>query len=244
MKRFKIFVKLLILFLFCFFEVKATIHMSGEEKIIFTSAKIQKEVSWSKWFSLTENGLETEQLPVGQSRNVWILTHPFPIGLSWRPPTSSNFYVSLDGEFAEPQIYIRYSCDKINWSTWYSFNKIDRKTEERFGQFKSEISIPYSLDKYKTLMREWWKTKPVWSSDENEFCEWVIKKEPDFFEKEFPFIGYVQVLIDYNFTRFAKIESLKIGYTWVVSGLQSFPQDQSKVRKNTDEKWFFVGVKK
>lgn len=219
--------------------------MFGEEKIIFLPDKIQKDVTWSKGFSLKETGLETEQLPNNQSQDIWFQTHAFPIGLSWRPPTASSFFVSFDGDIATPQIYIRYSCDKINWSTWYEFSKTDKKTNEGFVQYKSEISIPYSPNKYQKLMREWWKTKPIWSSDETEFCEWLLKKEPIFFETEFPFIGYVQVLVENHFVNKAqKFKSLKIGYSWGVGGLQSIPKDQSKVRKNTGDKWFFEGKAK
>lgn len=225
----------------CFVKVKAEILSGGEEKVIFTPQKIQKDVTWSKSFSLKETGLETERLNKGVSQDVWILTHAFPIGLSWRPPTSARFYVSFDADIATPMIYIRYSCDKINWSTWYEFSKTDKKTNEDFEQYKGEISIPYSQDKYQKLMREWWKTDPIWSSDEHEFCEWLVKKEPDFFQKEFPFIGYVQVLTEFNFVSGSqKLKSLRVEYSWGVGGLQSIPKDASKVRKNTEDKWFFV----
>lgn len=113
--------------LFCFTKAKAEILEYGEEKIIFAPEKIQKNVTWSKGFSLKGTGLETEQLQKGVSQDVWILTHAFPIGLSWRPPTASRFYVSFDGDIAVPRIYIRYSCDKINWSTWYEFSKTEKK---------------------------------------------------------------------------------------------------------------------
>lgn len=120
--------------------------------------------------------------------------------------------------------------------------KPKKKTNEGFEEYKGEISIPYSQDKYRKLMRDWWKTNPIWNSDEHEFCEWLIKKEPDFFKKEFPFIGYVQVLTEFDSVRNAqKLKSMKVAYSWGVSGLQSIPKDSSKVRGNTDEKWFFVG---
>lgn len=116
MKKFAI-IFFLFLLLFCQIQTKAEILEYGEEKIVFAPDKIQKGVTWSKGFSLKETGLETEQLNRGVSQDVWILTHAFPIGLSWRPPTAANFYVSFDGDIATPAIYIRYSCDKVNWST-------------------------------------------------------------------------------------------------------------------------------
>lgn len=91
-------------------------------------------------------------------------------------------------------------------------------------------------------MHEWWKTNPIWDSDEHEFCEWLIKKEPDFFKKYFPFIGYVQILTEFHFvSNSQKLKSMKVAYSWRVGGLQSILEDQSKVRKTTEDKWFFVG---
>src|SRR5258706_14959304 len=92
-------------FLLCFVKVKAEISESGEENIVFTPGKIQKNITWSKGFSLKETGLETLELENGQSQDVWIQTHAFPIGLSWRPPSSATFFVSFGGQIAEPQIY-------------------------------------------------------------------------------------------------------------------------------------------
>ena len=97
MKKYNIFLIGLVLFVFGFFQVAAEIVDSGEEKIIFSADKLQKDVTWSKGFSLKATGLETEQLPEGQSQDIWIQTHAFPIGLSWRPPTAASFYVSFDG---------------------------------------------------------------------------------------------------------------------------------------------------
>jgi hypothetical protein len=230
--------------LLSFAKINAGIISGGREKIVFSASKIQKDVTWSKNFSLNETGLETQQLPNKQVQDIWILSHAFPIGLSWRPPSNATFILSIDGKIETPEIFIRYSCDKVRWSTWYEFNKTDKKTKDGFDQYETKISVPYSQDKYQKLMREWWKTKPNWSSDEHEFCEWLIKKEPNFFENEFPFIGYVQVLIEKNSVqKMQTIKSLNIEYLWSVGGLQSIPEDQTKVRKNTEYKWFFEGKK-
>lgn len=92
-------------------------------------------------------------------------------------------------------------------------------------------------------MKEWWKTDPIWSSDETEFCEWLIKKDPDFFAKQMPFIGYIQVRVEkMSVNNTQNLKSITIGYSWAVGGLQSIPKDKSKIRKNTGDKWFFEGT--
>lgn len=251
MKKLLIYFSLAVLFSVSCFETKAGILEFGEEKITFSPDKITKGITWSDNFLLKETGLETKQLPENQSQDIWIQTHAFPIGLSWRPPNSANFMVSFDGSIneidsiykLEPQIFIRYSCDKLNWSTWYSFSKTDKKTKENLNVHESKIQLPSSAsERYWNLMQEWWKTNPIWSSDETEFCEWLVKKEPDFFAKEKPFIGYVQVRIEKtSVSQSQSLKSMSISYIWAVGGMASIPKDKSKVRKNTDDKWFFEG---
>ena len=253
MKRLLTLCGLAILFAVCAFETQAGILEFGEEKIIFSPDKIQKNVTWSDNLSLKETGLETNQLPNNQVQDIWLQTHAFPIGLSWRPPNGANFMVSFDGSIneidatykLEPQIFIRYSCDKVNWSTWYNFSDTNRKTNEGLKIFEGKILLPSSAsERYFKLMQEWWKTDPIWSSDETEFCEWLVKKEPDFFAKEMPFIGYVQVRVEkMSVNSSQNLKSMTIGYVWSVGGMASIPNDKSKVRKNTENRWFFEGKK-
>jgi hypothetical protein len=242
---------LTILLAACGFQTRASILQGGAEKIVFSPAKVQKDTTWSDNFSLKETGLETKQLPANQSQDVWLQTHAFPIGLSWRPPSSASFTVDFDGSLnevdpnlrIEPQIFIRYSCDKVNWSTWYNFSKTDKKTNEGFNRYEEKIWLPLAAsEKYRNLMQEWWKTNPVWSSDETEFCEWLVKKEPDFFSQEMPFIGYVQIRLEkLSVNSVQTLKTLTVGYMWGVGGLSSIPKDKSKVRQNTEDKWFFEG---
>jgi hypothetical protein len=234
------------------FKTPASILSGGEEKVIFLPEIVQKGVTWSDNFSLKETGLETKHLPENQSQDIWLQTHAFPIGLSWRPPGGANFTVALEGSLNDvdarysiaPQIFIRYSCDKVNWSTWYGLGQTAEKTKP--DVYKGEIRLPAAAsERYRNLIRDWWKTKPIWSSDETEFCEWLLKKEPDFFAKEKPFIGYVQVRIEkLSVNTSQNLKSLAIRYAWGVGGLATIPKDQSKVRKNTEDKWFFEGIAK
>lgn len=147
---------------------------------------------------------------------------------------------------SSPGISIRYSSDKVSWSTWYNFSKSDEKSPDGFGIYESKIELPQNAyERYFELMRQWRKTRPIWGSDEHEFCEWLTRKEPDFFTKHMPFIGYVQVRIEKMSVRKTQnLKSLTVGYAWRVSGLGSIPDNQSRVRLNTGEKWFFEGARK
>lgn len=242
---------ILIALLFLTFDVQAQFLESGQEKLVFAYGMLRKDVTWSANFALAANELQTKQLPANHSQDIWVQSHALPIGLSWRPPSSAAFSVSLAGSIneadptfrTETQVFIRYSCDKTNWSTWYAFTKTDKITNDGLGIYESQILLPYSAsERYRELMREWWRSRPIWSSDENEFCEWLIQREPDFFVKEMPFIGYVQIRIEKSAVRLPQVlKSVTIGYGWGVSGIQTIPRDKSKVRQNTGAKWFFIG---
>jgi len=254
MKKILTFCGAAFLFVLCVFEARAGILEYGEEKIVFAPEKVQKNVTWSENFSLNAAGLETKQLAANTSQDVWIQTHAFPIGLSWRPPNSANFMVNLEGSLTdvdetskmEPHIFIRYSCDKVNWSTWYVFDKTDKKNDRGLTVYESKIQLPVAAtDKYYALMRDWWKTEPNWISDEHEYCEWLAKKHPDLLAREMPFIGYVQLRIEKMSVNAAQnLKAMTINYIWAVGGMAGLPKDKSKVRKNTEDKWFFEAAPK
>ena len=221
---------------------------SGREKIAFSSRAFPDGVTWSKNLALSEDGLVSTRLPSNQSQDIWILTHPFPIGMAWRPPSSASFTVSMEGTVnsvpsvfpTPPEVSLRYSPDKVNWSTWYLFTIENRPSG---NVYKLSISLPKAAyDRYQTLMRDWWQTKPNWPSDENAFCEWLIKKDPDFFVTEKPFIGYVQIRFDKeNIGASQNIREIVIDYGWGVSGLGSPVNDKAKMPDTTDTRWHFLG---
>ena len=80
------------------------------------------------------------------------------------------------------------------------------------------------------------KSNPVWSSDEHELSVWIVRQDPDFFAREFPFIGYVQVRVEGE-TQGAQLRSMSIKVSSTVSGLTSLMKGQG--RSSIGEKWFF-----
>lgn len=249
MKRYVLLAGLALLFFTL--KAQADILWAGSESIMFSPDKISKDVTWSPTFSLTEKGLASPALPANRSHDVWLQTHAFPIGLSWRPPGSANFRMYFNGSLNEDSIwskarlFIRYSCDKEHWSTWYEADKTEEKNKDGLPVYKGKIWLPESSrQRYNDLMDDWLKTKPIWGSDDNEYCEWLVKREPDFFAREFPFIGYVQVRLEKGSVNNQQIKSLTIDYSWAVGGMSTIPEDKLKVRKNTDDPWFFTANKK
>jgi hypothetical protein len=230
-------------------QVYGGILSSQQEIITFQPTKAPAGATWDTYFNLTDAGLVLGALPAPNARrDTWVQSQPFPIGYSWRPPSSAGFRIYLDGSFGENssgglRIFIRYSCDKNHWSTWYEAISSEEKSPEGSKIYRETISIPGAGNgRYYSLMQDWRDSKPAWSSDETDFCEWLIQKEPDFFAKEFPFIGYVQVRLEKWSTQSAEqLKAITVESTWAISGLTSFVSDKSRVRKNTEDKWFFTG---
>jgi hypothetical protein len=220
--------------------IQAQIFSDNSVNIKFAPAETLDGVTWSSSVLLTERGLFSERLAPNTSAEVWVQSQPIAAGWSWRPPNSVWVKVEVESgpeDFTYLHSYFRYSCDKVHWSTWYNLSSLKAQPEEIAFAYEGRLSVPQKARKrYSALFQEWWKTNPVWSSDEHELCVWIAKRNPDFFSSDFPFIGYIQVLIEGE-TRGMGLKSLRIFTSSSESGLMAVKKGQ--VRSTIDEKWFF-----
>jgi hypothetical protein len=105
----------------------------------------------------------------------------------------------------------------VHWSTWYNLRSLKSQDGIASSVYESNLAIPRMAQAaYYAKMQEWWKTNPPWSSDEHELCVWITNQDPDFFSREFPFIGYVQVRIEGE-TRGLQLKSLSVKVSSAVS---------------------------
>jgi hypothetical protein len=103
--------------------------------------------------------------------------------------------------------------------------------------FQGRHELPrFARAKYQELMHEWWQTDPAWSSDEHEFCVWLVAAHRDFFSSEIPHMGYVQFLVEGD-AQALRVGGLTIRLNAGMSAVQSLPR--AELRPNADEKWFF-----
>lgn len=226
--------------LFSTITAQAQIFSSDTTVIQFAHLKVPDKVTWSRSVSLTESGLSSEKLSENSSAEVWVQSQPISAGMSWRPPTSAKIRLNVEAgaeDFTYLNAYFRYSCDRVHWSTWYNLQVVKPESETSKRIYEGSLSIPrIANEPYYAKMQEWWKTKPVWSSDEHELSVWIASQDPDFFSREFPFIGYLQVRIEGE-TRGLQLKSLSVEVGSAVSGLSS--PSKGRGRTTTGEKWFF-----
>jgi hypothetical protein len=100
--------------------------------------------------------------------------------------------------------------------------------------FRGTLRVPYREQaRYTELRLEYSRRDDVpWSSDEEALVKEILKREPAFFEKSTPFIGYVQFLYETQLRGGQRMQGLKVEVNWFVGGPHHAPKDESayKVR--------------
>lgn len=220
----------------------AAILSLEKTEIVFEKDKVPEGVAWSPTFTLTEDGLFSPQPELNTSYEVWIQTQKIPAGLSWRPPHSTRLTLSVYGVAPNGfplDAYVRYGCDGVHWSTWYWMPAGEKPAEGALNTYACELRLPQAArESYEALMAAWRETDPDWACDEDALCRWLVKKRPEFFAQEFPFIGYVQFRLEHSgLHEQVKVKSLSAQMSWGVGGRATVPK--SGRRPPTHEKWRF-----
>lgn len=205
----------------------------------------------------TQNGLVFENPESNACVDFYLLTKAYPIGLSWRPTYGVNLGIELSplnrettysGGILYPSlysIYVRYSPDLKNWSSWHAlqdkYPSWEEKQKAGIWQYSLMLQIPQKeRAEYTDYLYRYMKMEVPWQSDEEAMVRWILTQKPDFFTKHIPFIGYVQFLCETCMRANQPLSEMKISVSWGVSGLHSPPKDES-VYKNRDHiPWRFT----
>ena len=232
--------------------------------IDFTNpADARDKATWSEPDKLTvsTNGLGWDG-EAASSRDGWIQTIPLALGLSWRPPYAVSVRVSVhpkptefvlnNGQKSTPyagDVYVRYSTDLLHWSTWQvlqtSEPQSNTEKQNPGRHFSGTVRVPYSeRDEYGKLISEYARLDVPWQSDEDAAVRWILEKEPDFFAKQLPFIGYVQFRYEAGFYGGQRIASFKADVSYGMSGLHSAPKDKDAYKDRDSTPWSFRAKQK
>jgi hypothetical protein len=176
-------------------SVRAPINDEKQLSVDFANEEDAKaKAEWSKSDKLTFNaaGLGRDK---GSSDNDWIQTKPFAVANSWRPPTGATIEVKIlpppkaHHRFENGQeiwssegddLYVRYSADFKHWSSWQPLHRDEKNT--KVGVFNGDLAVPNrEYQKYWRYIEQYQKLDLPWTSDEEAVCNWILRKEPDFF---------------------------------------------------------------
>ena len=209
--------------------------------------------TWSDpdMLTVSKAGLGWDGEPA-EIRDGWIQTKPLAVGLSWRPPVSVSVRIEIqpapatirlaNGQESTPwqgNAFVRYSPDRRHWSTWQA---LETEPATKPGRcYKGVVAVPArQRAPYAALLGEYSKLDVPWKSDEEAAVKWILGNAPDFFEKQLPFIGYLEFLFEAPFYGGQRITSLQANVSYGMSGLHSAPKDKSAYAGRDNTPWRFV----
>jgi len=175
-----------------------------------------------------------------------IKTIPLALGRAYQATQGSNIEAEVEPEATSTVIidstkntrvlppdiglmYVRYSPDQKHWSTWQRMDEATSsreipKTKPR--KFKTIIQVPREQLQ---LWQKYWgeyimqysgdKYDGVKQMDQEAFAQWIIQKDPDFFQKTLPFIGYLQFLYEAELGQGVRIKRFHSQASWMIGGI-------------------------
>jgi hypothetical protein len=170
------------------------------------------------------------------SRDVWLQTEPIGLGYSWRPTSIASIKATVEGDGADGLMYAHYSADGKRWTTW----QLLEASGDGPGVFHGTLRVPYrDAARYHELRLEYTRRGDVpWVSDEEALVKDILQREPKFFEKSTPFIGYVQFLYETQLRGGQRMKGLRAEAAWFLGGMHQPPKDPA-VKKGRDVPWRF-----
>lgn len=238
--------------------VHAVIMVNDEFTVNFSDPNSIREhgVIWTPHEKIqqTDKGLLFSDPSDATSVDFGLMTKPYAIGLSWRPTYGVGLDVELSplgeekpysGGTLRPSfyaVYVRYSPDLKNWSSWQVLQDKHRDWQERKKagkhQYHVQLRVPdKEREEYNSYYSRYSKMDVPWTCDEEAAVKWILTQEPDFFKKYIPFIGYIQFLCETSMRANQPLSEMKISIAWGVGGLHSIPKDESVYKNRDNTPW-------
>ena len=203
---------------------------------------------------ISDQGLGCKNQTLSQTEGS-IRTKPVPIGRSWRPASSVHVRFTLNFDSNENSIaadptrktatgtvYARFSPDLKHWSTWQRLPRLDQGIEKNqlTSQYRGMLSIPNCERKpYLKLISQYSQKDVPWKSDEEAATRWILSKQPDFFSKHIPFIGYIEFLIEDKLSESRRIRSLNATLGYGLNGMHTVPRNGRINAERMGSTWRF-----
>ncbi len=239
--------------------VSAEIMSSHQQVIDFTQPEqAAKLATWSppKHLGCTKAGFGWDG-DKDSSRDGWIETEPLAIGTGWRPTRDAQVRLTVQTNypsivstgahskaFYTPSIYVRHSADRVHWSDWQPTALDENPRAPGKVLYTASVGVARRMRKdYEDRHQQWARREDVaWGSDEDAFCRWLVKQEPDYFAKQRPFVGYVQFLLESSFRGNQRLTRFEADVDWGIGGLQQLAKGPtSEKRLESQNGWGFRG---
>jgi len=242
-----------------FFSASLHAAIEGGNQLSIDFTKQEDATAKALWWSRPEKlGLTAQGLGWDESANTsvdgWIHTKPLAVGMSWRPAVSVMVRLTIDptpkeitlpnGQTYTPfigQAFARFSPDSKHWSTWQVLNTTYPLPKDATGRlFTGRLGVPQSERlEYTDLLQAYARLDVPWRSDEEALVAWILAKDPKFFERSLPFIGYVEFLFEASFQGGQRITALKADVSYVINGVHQAARDPEAARNRGGLPWRF-----
>jgi hypothetical protein len=227
-----------------------------------TNATSQATWSNSENIKCTKAGLQLqapERPYLSDAERVWIETNPIPVGFSWEPLHGLKLFVTELPSFKDgkkeneiiPSTYagrafVRYSTDSKHWSSWLYLAEEEAQAELKKPakrRYSGIVVIPEKEKfEYDKLVKEYATLAPLddpWPEDQEAACKWILKKNPNFFQRNPPRIGYIQVLYEKPFEANESIRALEIEIIASTSREMRGPRNPKDFEERQKGHWRF-----
>jgi hypothetical protein len=230
--------------------------MAFETRLVpLAKGKVLEGTTWSDGWTLGDRMLESPKIPKDGAADVWVESAPVPAGLAWRPPRVVSVELFVEGT-GDPGVatvglveaYVRHGCDLVHWSSWQLLGTDPEGPYVKSGtpaepggapvllRFHGDVGVP------STATREWYDrhdawvaTGPDWASDDDEYARWLAAKDPTFFTRNLPFVGWMQFRVEWeSLSMRVRLTALHARLGWSVGGGAARPKvaKPGKDRKN------------
>ena len=188
--------------------------------------------------------------------DVTIVTEPVAVGWSWRPVHSVNIraevlppgkheFRSNSVAFPSGELFARYSPDLVHWSSWQVIKREGQVDSDKPKQmYHGSLGVPASeCTSYINLLGEYADKDVAWRSDQEAAVMWILEQQPDFFEKQIPFIGYVQFQFDIGLNGDQTIEQIEFALHYETGGFHTPPRNPETAEERYRTPWRFSAQK-
>ncbi|MCG8404455.1 MAG: hypothetical protein MI923_04570 [Phycisphaerales bacterium] len=202
---------------------RAPIHISFDRNVedpYRGGAAISKHSRLSPHAKLKANGLVLE----GEGKG-WVESETMAVGLAYRGPCggiTALFDVMLKNKEDKQHLkgYVRYSCDRLHWSSWELPKGSKSTRTARKPLFLSDLRVPREeCTRFSELAKKVEKPEEGAIQGAAAYYRWLAERSPEIFAQVIPSIGYVQLKIVNHGPEPVTLQSIDGSVSWHTSGL-------------------------
>ena len=112
---------------------------------------------------------------------------------------------------------------------------------DQYSLYDIELSVPnIDMKEYQKYYNEFQKLDVPWVDNQDALARWIIKKDPNFFAKHIPFIGWIEILYeDSSITESPRLKKVNITLAAGISGMATPPKDPKNKNYISQSSWKF-----